>query len=164
MRENQNNFCEGPKIGRTDFGLWFWPTTVIVAMFHAYHWLVPKTRRIKSPIFCNVTLCSPLKVNQLSGGICRLLLQGRRISHARNQCEKVKEKVAVSITDRGGLEGCKTSGISHFLDNLLTDGGGVVSLMRHQLFIPPPPGEDSWYSFLLKVHLPQRHSAAARIM
>jgi hypothetical protein len=31
--------------------------------------------------------CSPLKVNRRFGGTCRLHLQGRRISRARNQCK-----------------------------------------------------------------------------
>jgi hypothetical protein len=33
------------------------------------------------------------------------------------------------------------SGLSHFLDNELTDGGEIVSLKRRQPY--------SWYSFLL---------------
>jgi hypothetical protein len=35
--------------------------------------------------FWDITLCSPLKVNRHFGGTCRLHLQGRRISQARNQ-------------------------------------------------------------------------------
>jgi hypothetical protein len=37
--------------------------------------------------------------------------------------------------------------IPHFLDNRLTDGGEVVSLIRRLRFTPQ---KDSWYSFLLK--------------
>jgi hypothetical protein len=37
--------------------------------------------------------------------------------------------------------------VRHFLDNRLTDGGEVVSLIRRsQLY----PQEDAWYSFLLE--------------
>jgi hypothetical protein len=36
---------------------------------------------ISNPIFCDIIPCSPLKVNQHFGGIGRLHLQGRRISH-----------------------------------------------------------------------------------
>jgi hypothetical protein len=39
----------------------------------------------KTSIFCDITPCSPLKVNLRFGGACRLHLQGRRISQARNQ-------------------------------------------------------------------------------
>jgi hypothetical protein len=39
----------------------------------------------KSSIFCDITQCSPLKVNRPFTGTCRLHLQGRRISKARNQ-------------------------------------------------------------------------------
>jgi hypothetical protein len=39
------------------------------------------------------------------------------------------------------------SRIPHFLDNRLTDGGEVVSLMR---WLPFTPQENSWYSFLLE--------------
>jgi hypothetical protein len=41
----------------------------------------------------------------------------------------------------------KTSSLTHFVDNLLTDGGKVVILMRRPRFTPQ---EDSWYSFLLE--------------
>jgi hypothetical protein len=37
---------------------------------------------------------------------------------------------AIPVTDRGGLQGCETSRLPHFLNNLLTDGGEVVSLTR----------------------------------
>jgi hypothetical protein len=42
---------------------------------------------MKSPIFWDITPCSLLEVSQHLGGICRLHLQGRRISQARNQRE-----------------------------------------------------------------------------
>jgi hypothetical protein len=54
---------------------------------------------------------------------------------------------AIPLTDHGGPQGCETSRLPHFLDNWLTDGGGVVSLKRWPLFTPQ---EDSWYSFLLE--------------
>jgi hypothetical protein len=47
----------------------------------------------------------------------------------------------------------------HFLDNRLTDGGGVVSLM---LWPHLHYQEDSWYSFVV-LSQAQGHSAAARI-
>jgi hypothetical protein len=40
---------------------------------------------VKSTIFWNIALCSPLKGNQRFGGTYRLHLQGRIISCARNQ-------------------------------------------------------------------------------
>jgi hypothetical protein len=40
---------------------------------------------MKSTIFWDITLCSPLKVNRRFGRTYRLHLQGRRISRARNQ-------------------------------------------------------------------------------
>jgi hypothetical protein len=42
---------------------------------------------VKSCIFWDITPCNPLKVNRRFGGTCRLHLQGRRISQARNQSE-----------------------------------------------------------------------------
>jgi hypothetical protein len=42
---------------------------------------------MKSSIFWNIMLCSPLKVNQRFGGTYRLHLQGQRMSQARNQRE-----------------------------------------------------------------------------
>jgi hypothetical protein len=55
---------------------------------------------------------------------------------------------AIPVTGRGGPWGCETSRFPHFLDNQLTDGGEVVSLMRSPTFTPQ---EDSWDSFLLEV-------------
>jgi hypothetical protein len=42
---------------------------------------------MKNSVFCDIPVCSPLNVNQRFGGTCRLILQGRRISLARNQRE-----------------------------------------------------------------------------
>jgi hypothetical protein len=52
----------------------------------------------------------------------------------RYVCSGRKSK-AIRVT------GCETSRLPHFVDNRLTDGGEVVSLM-HQ--------EESWYPFLLE--------------
>jgi hypothetical protein len=41
----------------------------------------------KTLIFWDITPCSPLKVNQLFGGTCRLHCKSRKISQARNQHE-----------------------------------------------------------------------------
>jgi hypothetical protein len=46
---------------------------------------------------------------------------------------RVKGK-AIPVTGRGGPQGCKTSGIPHFLENRPTDGGEVVSLMHRSPF------------------------------
>jgi hypothetical protein len=42
---------------------------------------------MKSTVFWEIMLCSLLSVIQCFGETCRLRLQGRRISRARNQCE-----------------------------------------------------------------------------
>jgi hypothetical protein len=41
----------------------------------------------KKSIFWDMTFCSPLKIDPCFGGTCRLRLQGRIISQARNQHE-----------------------------------------------------------------------------
>jgi hypothetical protein len=61
--------------------------------------------------------------------------------------QNLQDLEAILVTGRGGLYGCKTSRLPHFVDNRLTVGGEVVSLTRLQLFTPE---EDSWYSFLLE--------------
>jgi hypothetical protein len=38
------------------------------------------------------------------------------------------------VTDRGGPKGCETSKLPYFLNNKLTDGGEVVSVMRRPRF------------------------------
>jgi hypothetical protein len=49
---------------------------------------------------------------------------------------------AIPVTGHGGPQGCETSGLQHFLDNLLKDDIEVVSLTcRPHLY----PQEDSWY-------------------
>jgi hypothetical protein len=70
---------------------------------------------------------------------------------------------SVPVTGHGDLLDCETSRLPHFLDNLLTDGGEVVSLKGRTPFIAPPPQEDSWYSFLLEAESTPSHSAAGRI-
>jgi hypothetical protein len=47
----------------------------------------------KSSFFSDITLCSSLEVDRRFGGTCRLHLQGRRISHARNQHEAGSKEV-----------------------------------------------------------------------
>jgi hypothetical protein len=42
---------------------------------------------MKSSTFWGKTPCSQLKVDRHFRGTCRLHLQGREISHAKNQCE-----------------------------------------------------------------------------
>jgi hypothetical protein len=42
---------------------------------------------MKSSVFWDITLCSPLKVNRPFGGTYRLHRQGRKICQARNQRE-----------------------------------------------------------------------------
>jgi hypothetical protein len=46
-----------------------------------------------------------------------------------------------------------TSSLPNFLDKRLTYGGEIVSLSRRPTFTPPPPQEDSWYSFLSEAEL-----------
>jgi hypothetical protein len=71
-----------------------------------------------------------------------------------------KRGKGIPVTGRGGLEGCETSRLPHFVDNRLTDGGEVVSLTRR----PPCTSlRDSWYSFLLELSRLQGYSAAGRI-
>jgi hypothetical protein len=54
-----------------------------------------------------------------------------RLSDQRSQ--KCKD---ILVTGHGGPYGCKTSRVQHYLDNRLTDGGKVVSLMRRSPFNP----------------------------
>jgi hypothetical protein len=48
----------------------------------------------------------------------------------------VRLSKAIPVTGREGPQGCETSRVPHFLDNRLTDGGEVVSLMRWPSFTP----------------------------
>jgi hypothetical protein len=53
----------------------------------------------------------------------------------------------IPVTDRVVPWGCETTRIPYFLDNRLTDGGEVVSLMSRPAALYPK--ENSLYSFLL---------------
>jgi hypothetical protein len=43
---------------------------------------------------------------------------------------RIYKDKAIPVTGRGGPKGCDMSRLPHFLDNLLTNGGEVVSLMH----------------------------------
>jgi hypothetical protein len=58
--------------------------------------------------------------------------------------------LSISVTGRGGPQGCETSRLPHFLENRLTDGSEVVILTRRPAVTPQA---DSWYSFLLEAEL-----------
>jgi hypothetical protein len=65
-----------------------------------------------------------------------ILEHNLRLTEAYLQVSSVGKDKAISLRARGGPWGCETSGLSHFLDNRLTDGGEVVSLTRRPPFIP----------------------------
>jgi protoheme ferro-lyase len=46
------------------------------------------------------------------------------------------ESKSVLLTSHGGPKGCEMSRLTHFLDNWLTDGGKVVSLMSRSHSTP----------------------------
>jgi hypothetical protein len=93
------------------------------------------------PAICGSSICSEDSYRLLS-------------SFAKMLLSKSK---AIPVTGRGGPQGSETSRLPHFLDNRLTDGGEVVSLMRR---LHPTPQEDCWYSFLLKAESTSGPSAA----
>jgi hypothetical protein len=47
-----------------------------------------------------------------------------------------KKGKAIPVTGHEDPQSCDTSRLSHFLDNQLTDGGEVFSLMRRPSFTP----------------------------
>jgi hypothetical protein len=49
---------------------------------------------------------------------------------------QVKKGIPIPVTGRGGPQGCETSRPPHFLENRLTDGGEVVSLLCQPPFTP----------------------------
>jgi hypothetical protein len=55
---------------------------------------------------------------------------------------------AIPLTGRREPCGCEMSKLPHFLDNRLTDGGEVVSLMLRPNFTPR---KIFWYSFVLEI-------------
>jgi hypothetical protein len=51
-------------------------------------------------------------------------------NHGNNMISILKKGKAIPVTGLEGPQGCETSRLPHFLDDRLTDGGEVVSLMR----------------------------------
>jgi hypothetical protein len=49
-----------------------------------------------------------------------------------NMKKGVKKGKAIPVAGREGPYICESSRLPHFLDNRLTDGGEVVSLMHHK--------------------------------
>jgi hypothetical protein len=47
-----------------------------------------------------------------------------------------KKGIAIHVTGHEGPEGCETSGLPHFLDNRIINGGEVVSPTRRPPFTP----------------------------
>jgi hypothetical protein len=54
--------------------------------------------------------------------------------YLRNLTYLFKKVISYPVTDRRGLEGCKASRISHFVDIRDRDGGEVMSLFRRTHF------------------------------
>jgi hypothetical protein len=52
--------------------------------------------KMKSPVFCDMPLCSPVKVNRYFGGTYHLHLYGRRISQKISQHEADSEESIAS--------------------------------------------------------------------
>jgi hypothetical protein len=55
---------------------------------------------LNTPIFWDITPCSPLKVNRRFGGTCRLNIQGERIIQTRNQYKlgRKQSKLKMEVT------------------------------------------------------------------
>jgi hypothetical protein len=84
----------------------------------------------------------------------------------KRKTKKFKKKSeAVTLTSRGGLQGCEMLRIPHCLDNQLTDGGEIVSLTRW----PPSIPQKHFFSasvtpFCYRPSQPQDINAVERIM
>jgi hypothetical protein len=78
---------------------------------------------------------------------CRSHTQPTHVKSCTNFWRWNLNSKAIAVTDPGGVLGCKTSRIPHFLDNRLIDGGEVVIMTRRPRFIHR---KIFWYSFLLE--------------
>jgi hypothetical protein len=96
------------------------------------HLLKPLASRRE--LFWDMMSCSQKKVNRRLEGIFLWM-------------KTFKKCKAISVTGRGGLQGCEMSRTQNFLASGLTDGGKLVSPMLRP---PITPQEDSWYSILLE--------------
>jgi hypothetical protein len=86
---------------------------------------------MKSSIFWDITLCSPVKVNRSLEGTRHFHLQGRRISQARNQREsRWQAEPAVGILNRREV---MTNGFSSLLS--IRDAKGNNTLLSREKYL-----------------------------
>jgi hypothetical protein len=110
-----------------------------------HHCFRPHTDGVRSE-FQTALLIKPQNKNNL-------------ISAACTQFSLIYHK-AIHATGRESPQGCETLRLLHLLDNLLTEGGEVVSLKRRP---PCTPRKIPGTHFCYRMSLPQSHSAAGRI-
>jgi hypothetical protein len=68
------------------------------------------------------------------------MIETSRLSHFLvNRLTDGSDGKAMSVTGRGGPQGCETSRLPHFLDNRFTGASEAASPTRRQRFTPPPP-------------------------
>jgi hypothetical protein len=91
-------------------------------------------------------LCHLSNVVNSSEDYYERLIEQLQMTYAVNSViagsKRKKEKKAIPVTGRGGLQGCEMLRVSHCLHNRLTDGVKVVSL-THQ---PRPTSQKHYFS------------------
>jgi hypothetical protein len=86
--------------------LYFLHKNITVVQYSFVEYEVLTAMVMKSPIFWDITPCSPLKVNRLSEGTCCLHLQGRRMIKQETRMKQVARSVGFQRT----VWGCVTKG------------------------------------------------------
>jgi hypothetical protein len=97
---------------------------------------VTQLNNVKGSVFWDITPCSPLRVIRRLGGACRLHLQGREISQARNEKIEATYSSETSVdfqrTTRGYIELLITAAVrtpnpttkQHYSQLLTSNGPG----------------------------------------
>jgi hypothetical protein len=73
------------------------------------------------------------------------------VTAAATACPQKNAQVNLSLQHVVEAYMPETLWIPHSVDNRLTEGGEVVSLTRNPRFTPPPPKEDSLFSFVAEI-------------
>jgi hypothetical protein len=107
-------------------------TIIVIFMVNTSHVGFVALSEMKSSLFWDIRPCSQLKANQRLSGICRLHLQGWRISQARNQHE------GSSNQSRALFAVCFNPASSN-----LEGAGQNVSWLSKDFTVPCPRTQDS---------------------
>jgi hypothetical protein len=96
-------------------------------------------RSTSSPRIYSLSICSHAEAFLIAldtGQLCIMNWTRQLFAHIWFKCKVKSKHKAFPVTGRWGLQGCEMLRIQHCVDNRLTDGGEVVTLMHRKRSTP----------------------------